>query len=110
MIIQPLVENAVIHGIGPKIGRGRIVVRARRIDSKLRISVQDDGVGFDCRDSSSSNGGIGLQNIRSRVMTIDPTNTVRIDSKPGAGTTVTFEIPIESHDKEGDATHANTDR
>ena len=68
---------------------------ARRIDSKLRISVQDDGVGFDCMDSSPSNGGIGLKNVRLRIEKIDPTNTVRIDSKPGVGTTVTFEIPIE---------------
>jgi len=75
-------------------GGGRIVVIARRIDSKLAISVQDDGVGFDCGDFSSSHDGIGLKNVRSRVMTIDPTNTVRIDSKPGVGTMVTIELPM----------------
>jgi LytS/YehU family sensor histidine kinase len=51
MIIQPLVENAVIHGISRSIAGGRILVVARRIDSKLRISVQDDGAGFDMIDA-----------------------------------------------------------
>ena len=95
MIIQPLVENAVKHGISPKIAGGRILVVARRIDSKLDISVQDDGMGFDCRDYLPKNGGIGLQNVRARIRTLDPADTVRIDSKPGTGTTVAFELPIE---------------
>jgi LytS/YehU family sensor histidine kinase len=107
MIIQPLVENAVIHGISASLAGGQIVVVASRIDSKLRISVQDDGVGFDCRNSSSGHSGIGLQNIRSRIRTLDPANDVHIDSKPGAGTTVTFDVPLEIRKKEE---YANTDR
>jgi two-component system, LytTR family, sensor kinase len=94
MIIQPLVENAVIHGISPKIAGGRILVAARRIDSKLCICVEDDGAGFDCRDCPPDNGGIGLQNVRMRIRTLDPANNVHIDSKPGVGTKVTLEIPI----------------
>jgi LytS/YehU family sensor histidine kinase len=108
MIIQPLVENAVKHGISPKIAGGRILVVARRVDSKLVISVQDDGMGFDCRDYLPKNGGIGLQNVRARITLLDPANTIRIDSKPGAGTMVVIELPIEIHDKEGEG--ANTDR
>ena len=102
MIIQPLVENAVIHGISPKTTGGAIVVAARRIDSKLHISVEDDGEGFDCQKLSPNNCGIGLQNVRSRISTLDPTNTIRINSKWGVGTTVEFELPLEIAKKEFD--------
>ena len=74
---------------------------ARRVDSKLVISVQDDGVGFDRWDSLPGNGGIGLQNVRARITLLDPANTMRIESKPGVGTTVVIELPIEIHDKGG---------
>jgi hypothetical protein len=100
MIIQPLVENAVIHGIWPKRAGGSIVVAARRIDSKLSISVQDDGMGFDCQDSCSNDCGIGLQNVRLRIKTLDPGNHLRVDSKRGTGTTVAFELPFEIAEKE----------
>ena len=100
MIIQPLVENAVIHGIWPKRAGGSIVVAARRIDSKLHISVEDDGEGFDCKDSYANNCGIGLQNVRSRIKTLDPANHLRVDSKRGAGTMVAFELPFEIAEKE----------
>jgi LytS/YehU family sensor histidine kinase len=100
MIIQPLVENAVIHGVWPKRGGGTVVVSARRMDSKLQISVEDDGEGFDCRDLSLNNSGIGLQNVRLRVSIIDPANAVRITTKPNAGTTVAFELPLVFYDKE----------
>jgi two-component sensor histidine kinase len=95
MIVQPLVENSVKHGISPSIAGGSVLVAARRIDSKLRISVQDDGAGFDLREYSPGNGGIGLQNVRSRIATLDPANHFHIESKRGAGTTVTIELPIE---------------
>jgi two-component system LytT family sensor kinase/two-component system sensor histidine kinase LytS len=100
MIIQPLVENAVIHGISPKRAGGSIVVAAHRIDSKLHISVEDDGEGFDCKDLSSNDCGIGLQNVRLRIKTLDPSNHLRVDSKRGAGTTVAFELPLEIAEKE----------
>jgi sensor histidine kinase YesM len=100
MIIQPLVENAVIHGIWPKIAGGSIIVAARQVDSKLHISVQDDGEGFDCQNLSSNACGIGLQNVRSRITMLDPGNHLHIESKPGAGTTVAFELPFEIAEKE----------
>ena len=100
MIIQPLVENAVIHGIWPKRAGGTIVVAARQTGSKLHISVEDDGEGFDCQDLCSNDCGIGLQNVRSRITMLDSSNHLRIDSKPGAGTTVGFELALEIAEKE----------
>ena len=84
MIIQPLVENAVIHGIWPKRAGGTIVVAARQTGSKLHISVEDDGEGFDCQNLSSNNCGIGLGNVRSRITTLDPGNHLCIESKSGS--------------------------
>jgi sensor histidine kinase YesM len=95
-----IVSAAVIHGISPKRAGGSIVVAACPVDSKLHISVEDDGEGFDCRYSSSNNCGIGLQNVRSRITTLDPGNHLRIESKPGTGTTFAFELPLEIAEKE----------
>jgi LytS/YehU family sensor histidine kinase len=58
-----LVENAVKHGIEPKIGAARVDVRARRVDGELEVSVVDDGVGF----GAAAGSGIGLANIQQRL-------------------------------------------
>jgi sensor histidine kinase YesM len=63
MLIQPLVENAVIHGIDPLITGGRITISAHRYDSLLRVTVADTGVGF----VEHSATGLGLANVRERL-------------------------------------------
>jgi signal transduction histidine kinase len=69
MLIQPLVENAVMHGIEPKVDGGTIVVRARRTDAGLCVEVVDDGVGL-VAAAPRPGGGVGLSNLRERLRTL----------------------------------------
>jgi two-component system, LytTR family, sensor kinase len=81
LILQPLVENAIKHGIAPKIGKSRIAVSIRRIGDALQVDVEDDGLGLRAvsggrpigsrtRGGERSNTGIGLHNIRERLNTL----------------------------------------
>jgi sensor histidine kinase YesM len=63
MMLQTLIENAIKHGLEPKIEGGRIDVRARLVDSMLQVEVRDNGVGF----SMKGGDGVGLANIRERL-------------------------------------------
>lgn len=101
--VQPLVENALKHGIGKKPGGGTILIRTEEVDGKLRLTVHDDGVGFDPEALKLAEGdrrpaGIGLENARRRfrlVMNAD----LQVESSPGQGTTVTVTIPDPETDE-----------
>jgi sensor histidine kinase YesM len=67
LILQPLVENAIKHGIGPRPAPGTITIRARRVGTMLELVVQDNGVGLSAARLSDFNRGIGLSNTRSRL-------------------------------------------
>ena len=68
LLLQPLVENAIKHGIGPRPTPGQITVRARRIGALLELDVQDNGVGLSAaRLTDFNRGGVGLSNTRSRL-------------------------------------------
>ena len=67
MILQPLVENAIKHGISPKAGGGRIDIEAARSNGHLVLSVTDDGVGVQDVDLSAIRDGVGLSNTRRRL-------------------------------------------
>jgi two-component system LytT family sensor kinase len=95
MILQPLVENAIRHGIAPKIEGGTITLRACRRNARLRVEVSDDGVGIpDGRGHEVFESGIGISNVRERLKVLygQDFNLV-IDSQPGKGTAISFEIP-----------------
>ena len=66
MLLQPLVENAVMHGIEPKLDGGEIVVRARLLDAALSVEVADTGMGLGSA-APRPGGGVGLANLRERV-------------------------------------------
>lgn len=89
MLLQPLVENAVRHGIEPKPGGGALLIRARREDGRLTIRVTDDGAGL--RDSG---GGAGLDNVRARLRILYGEEArLTLSANPGHGVTATLEIP-----------------
>lgn len=68
LILQPLVENAIRHGIAPRRGSGRVAIDAHRQGDKLLIRVTDDGLGKQSRRDGDRNGrGIGLTNINKRL-------------------------------------------
>lgn len=95
MILQPLVENAIRHGIGPKIEGGTITLRSSRKNGRLSVEVIDDGVGIpEDRQLEVYDSGIGISNVRERLKVLyGQESTFEIESKPGKGTSIRFEIP-----------------
>ena len=103
LILQPLVENAIKHGIAPKVGKSRILVRAKRQRDSILLSVEDDGIGLSGqRDQNRRSlpgaepgAGVGLQNIRERLKTMYGGDAILslVDIRSG-GSRVTLEIPI----------------
>ncbi|NOT08126.1 MAG: histidine kinase [Gemmatimonadales bacterium] len=67
MLLQPLVENAIRHGIASSANGGRLVVRAERVGDRLRLEVWDDGPGPTGSETSAEREGIGLENTRRRL-------------------------------------------
>lgn len=95
MILQPLVENAIRHGIGPKIEGGTITLRSSRKNGRLSVEVIDDGVGIpEDRQHEVYDSGIGISNVRERLKVLYGQESIfEIESKPGKGTSIRFEIP-----------------
>jgi two-component system LytT family sensor kinase len=98
MILQPLVENSIKHGISPKVGGGRILIRSVRLDDHTIIEVEDDGLGMS--DESLENalhGGIGLNNVNERLSVIyGASYRLKLSSAAGKGTCARVEIPETS--------------
>jgi two-component system LytT family sensor kinase len=95
MILQPLVENAVKHGISRRRGAGRIEVRSRRTADALELAVRDDGAGFGGAPDSSGNG-VGLLNTQARLEQLygaDGFEMYRGDA-PGDGALVRITLPL----------------
>ncbi len=67
LVLQPLVENSIKHGIGPKPTPGQIEIRSRRVGSMLELEVRDNGVGLSAARLTDFNRGVGLANTRSRL-------------------------------------------
>jgi signal transduction histidine kinase len=87
MLLQPLVENAVKHGLSSRVGGGMVRIVAEREEGLLRLTVQDDGVGFDLERTPRR---IGLSNVGARVEQTG--GWWRVQSIPGAGTQVTLTL------------------
>jgi len=99
MILQPLIENSLKHGLSPKIEGGSIYLRSRVVNSRLIIEVEDDGVGMgsvQLQESSSWAGmGIGMANISERLQVLyGGTASMTIDSHEGKGTLVRIRLPM----------------
>ena len=89
LTVQPLVENAVKHGITKKASGGTIKISTFEENSNYVIEIIDDGVGF---DSENTEMHVGIKNVRNRVITMCK-GTVTIKSTASVGTRVTIEIP-----------------
>jgi len=91
LLLQPLVENAITHGVGPRAEGGSILVTARDEDGALVVSVADDGVGPETTDPRE---GIGLGDLRERLKTLyGPAARVTLTAIPERGTRVDVVIP-----------------
>ena len=94
-ILQPLVENAVKHGLEPKLDGGEITISAHRRDGMLELDVTDTGSGFRATRSSAESTGIGLANLRARIATLygERARMVIADNVP-SGTRVALSLPV----------------
>ncbi len=107
MLLQPLIENSIKHGLEPRIRGGTVTLRSRILSNgRLLIEVEDDGIGMDVERDGMSNpvrqagagsgaGGIGMRNVRER-MEVMYGNAAEVEmvSRPGRGTKVTLVLPM----------------
>ena len=94
LILQPLIENAVIHGIEPKPEGGNISIQAHADQEVLSITVNDDGIGLDSDPRSVS--GTGLNNLQERLAAYYHGGTsVDLTSSPSGGTLVELTLPLK---------------
>jgi two-component system LytT family sensor kinase len=97
MLLQPIIENSIRHGLSSKVDGGMIRVRSRLSDNRLHILVEDDGVGIpEAKLATLFEQGIGVSNVNERLKVLFG-NEYRmwIDSKPGEGTRTGLEIPAQ---------------
>jgi sensor histidine kinase YesM len=93
MLLQPVVENAIVHGISARPGEGRIVIDARRMEERLVLQVSDNGPGFGA--STARGHGIGLRNTRARLEQIYGTSQrLELIDGPEGGAIVRISIPF----------------
>jgi sensor histidine kinase YesM len=91
MLLQPLVENAIKHGLEPKIDGGEVVVRARREGDRVLIEMADTGIGF----APTTAGGVGLTNIRDRLRLLYGGHaSLEIRENTPTGTVVAIGVPV----------------
>ncbi|HEY7211361.1 MAG TPA: histidine kinase [Bryobacteraceae bacterium] len=95
MILQPVIENSIKHGLASKIDGGTIRLRTWLEESRLHISIEDDGVGIhESKLGSLFSSGIGVSNVNERLRVLFGANyRMTIDSKPDEGTRTLIEIP-----------------
>ena len=93
MLLQPLVENSIKHGISQKVGGGRITISSELTNGHTVIEIIDDGLGM-TTDRSRPGTGIGLRNVDERLRVIYGANYhLKLSSTPGEGTCARIEIP-----------------
>jgi len=110
MLLQPLIENSIKHGLEPRIAGGTVTLRSRLLsDGRLLLEVEDDGIGMDIDPAAElgqtlgetlwtppgSGTGIGMRNVRERMEVLYGSQAeVEIVSRPGRGTKVTLVMPV----------------
>jgi two-component system LytT family sensor kinase len=106
MVLQPLIENSIKHGLEPRLEGGTVTVRSRVREGRLVVVVEDDGVGImparaaavgAVTAQSESGNGIGMKNVRERLEVLYGGEArFEVESRPGRGTRVTLEMPMLS--------------
>lgn len=98
LLLQPLVENAILHGIAPREGAGEIGISARVAEERLFLEVRDNGVGFEpATQGGRTREGIGLSNTRERLEKIYGNRSqLVLKTEPGRGTTVSLVLPFRT--------------
>jgi two-component system LytT family sensor kinase len=102
ILLQPLIENSIKHGLEPRLNGGTVTLRSQLNGNRVLIEVADDGVGMGNRPTSAlrrTGAGIGMKNVRERLEVLYG-NQMRFSvvSSPGRGTQVSIEIPANLPD------------
>jgi two-component system, LytTR family, sensor kinase len=96
LLLQPIVENAILHGVAPKSGPGRVEIRGRVVDDQLLLEVRDDGVGLGATPTRAKEG-VGLTNTRERLAKIYGAHgQLSLRSEPGCGVAVQIILPFRT--------------
>jgi two-component system LytT family sensor kinase len=101
ILLQPLIENSIKHGLEPRIHGGTVTLRSKLTGDRVIIEVADDGVGMGDRprtglSSNGSGAGIGMKNVQERLEVLYGAQaSFKIVSNPGRGTLVSIEIPAD---------------
>jgi two-component sensor histidine kinase len=108
LLLQPLVENAIRHGLERRMSGGTIAISAQLIDDRLRIEVVDDGLGLPANWRMENASGLGLRVTRERLEALYPTTTDRfaICRRDSGGTEVIIHIPVQRAGGEIDGSEA----
>jgi LytS/YehU family sensor histidine kinase len=102
LTLQPLVENAVVHGLAPKEDVGAIALKAHRVRDEIRVILCDNGVGMDkellrrvFEEGYGTHNGLGLTNVNDRLVSLyGERYRLRIRTAPGRGTAIRVRIPL----------------
>lgn len=96
LLLQPIVENAILHGVAPKPGPGRVEILGEVEDEKLRLEVRDDGPGI-ANGHTRTKEGVGLANTRERLVKIyGARSQLLLQSQPGRGVSVLVTLPYRT--------------
>ena len=96
MLLQPLIENSIRHGLSSKVDGGMIRVRSRLAEGRLHVTVEDDGVGIpENKLATLFEQGIGVSNVNERLKVLFGSDyRMWVDSRLGEGTTTGIEMPV----------------
>ena len=100
LVVQPLVENALKHGLGPRVQPGRLRVSASRESGRTCIAVEDDGVGLPRGWTIDAGGGTGLRNLAARLTAeYGDRASLQVYPRAGGGVMATINLPYEAYDR-----------
>lgn len=102
LTLQPLIENAVVHGLAPKEERGIVGIRVHKVRDEIHVFIADNGIGMDrevlrrvFEEGFGQNMGLGLSNVNDRLVSLyGERYRLQIKSRPGKGTAIRVRIPI----------------
>jgi LytS/YehU family sensor histidine kinase len=104
LLLQPLVENAIRHGISYRASGGTVIVSARKVDDRLEIRIQDDGAGLPPGWTLESSAGLGLSVTRERIKSLHPNgeSSFTICPRRDGGAEVVIFLPLRAQGGDAD--------